>query len=75
MAREKLDDSPDNFNISQFKVVLEGYRRCPDSHDLSECHHLTMPTSVNFDTEKVSVETLSQQTIDSPLTAHNAKIT
>ena len=22
------------------KVVLEGYRRCPDSHDLSECHHL-----------------------------------
>ncbi len=23
-----------------FKVVLEGYCRCPDSHDLSECHHL-----------------------------------
>ncbi len=23
-----------------FKVVLEGYRRCPDSQDLSECHHL-----------------------------------
>ncbi len=23
-----------------FKVVLGGYRRCPDSHDLSECHHL-----------------------------------
>ncbi len=22
------------------KVVLGGYRRCPDSHDLSECHHL-----------------------------------
>ena len=22
------------------KVVLEGYRRCPDSHDLSECRHL-----------------------------------
>ncbi len=22
------------------KVVLEGYCRCPDSHDLSECHHL-----------------------------------
>ena len=20
-----------------FKVVLDGYRRCPDSHDLSEC--------------------------------------
>ncbi len=20
--------------------VLEGYRRCPDSHDLSECPHL-----------------------------------
>ncbi len=24
----------------KLKVVLEGYRRCPDSHDLSECHHL-----------------------------------
>ena len=24
----------------QVKVVLGGYRRCPDSHDLSECHHL-----------------------------------
>ncbi len=23
-----------------FKVVLGGYPRCPDSHDLSECHHL-----------------------------------
>ncbi len=23
-----------------FKVVLEGYCRCPDSHDLSECHYL-----------------------------------
>ncbi len=23
-----------------FKVVLEGYGRCPDSHDQSECHHL-----------------------------------
>ncbi len=23
-----------------FKGVLEGYCRCPDSHDLSECHHL-----------------------------------
>ncbi len=22
------------------KVVLGGYRRCPDSHALSECHHL-----------------------------------
>ena len=22
------------------KVVLGGYCRCPDSHDLSECHHL-----------------------------------
>ncbi len=22
------------------KVVLEGYHRCPDSHDLRECHHL-----------------------------------
>ncbi len=21
-------------------MVLEGYRSCPDSHDLSECHHL-----------------------------------
>ena len=26
---------------ADFKVVLEGYRRCPDSHVLSECHHLT----------------------------------
>ncbi len=25
-----------------FKVVLEGYRRCPDNHDLSECHHLQL---------------------------------
>ncbi len=24
----------------QVKVALEGYRRCPDSHDLGECHHL-----------------------------------
>ncbi len=23
-----------------FKVVLEGYRRCPDSYDMSECHLL-----------------------------------
>ncbi len=23
-----------------FKLVLEGYCRCPDSHDPSECHHL-----------------------------------
>ena len=21
-------------------MVLEGYHRCPDSHDLGECHHL-----------------------------------
>ena len=26
--------------ISAVKVVLGGYPRCPDSHDLSECHHL-----------------------------------
>ena len=26
--------------VSDIKVVLEGYCRCPDSHDLSECHHL-----------------------------------
>ncbi len=26
--------------IIRFKVVLKGYGRCPDSHDLSECHHL-----------------------------------
>ncbi len=26
--------------LSWFKVVLEGYRRCPDIHDLSECHRL-----------------------------------
>ena len=26
-----------NANVN---VVLEGYRRCPDSHDVSECHHL-----------------------------------
>ncbi len=47
-----------------FKVVLEGYRRCPDSHDLSECHHQPKSypyykfNSVNFDSEKLSVETL-----------------
>ncbi len=46
-------------------MVLEGYRRCPDSHDLSECHHLCdlgrhiyTHNSVNFDSEKISVETL-----------------
>ena len=27
-------------NLHSFKVVLEGYRRCPDTHDLCECHHL-----------------------------------
>ncbi len=32
-----LSDTWKQFPI---KVVLEGYRRCPDSHDLSECHHL-----------------------------------
>ncbi len=26
-------------SLSQLTVVLEGYCRCPDSHDLSECHH------------------------------------
>ena len=52
-----------------FKVVLEGYRRCSVSHDLSECHHLydlgsikSSPSykfnSVNFDSEKLSMETL-----------------
>ncbi len=29
------------FSNSQYvKVVLEGYCRSPDSHDLSECHHM-----------------------------------
>ncbi len=27
-------------HVSKIKVVLGGYPRCPDSHDLSECHHL-----------------------------------
>ncbi len=27
------------FSICFIKVVLEGYPRCPNSHDLSECHH------------------------------------
>ncbi len=26
--------------MCNFKVVLGGYPRCTDSHDLSECHHL-----------------------------------
>ncbi len=25
---------------SVIKVVLGGYPRCPDNHDLSKCHHL-----------------------------------
>ncbi len=34
--------SSDPIIVSQrlVKVVLEGYCRCPDSHDLSECPHL-----------------------------------
>ncbi len=40
--------SSENYKVPQMtlwksgfiKVVLEGYRRCPDSHDPSECHHL-----------------------------------
>ncbi len=28
------------FETLCINVVLEGYRRCSDSHDLSECHHL-----------------------------------
>ncbi len=40
------------------KVVLEGHSRCPDCHDLSECHHLYKFNSVHFDSEKLSVETL-----------------
>ncbi len=45
----------------KLKVVLEGYRRCQDSHDLSECHHLSPSYKfniVNFDSEKLSAETL-----------------
>ncbi len=26
------------FSLKVFKVVLQGYPRCPNSHDLSECH-------------------------------------
>ncbi len=42
---QHLDSSSDSYsNLSipchGFKVVLEAYCRCPDSHDLSECHHL-----------------------------------
>ncbi len=41
----------------EIKVVLEGYRRCPDSHDPSECHHLYdlgrhKFNSHNFDSKK-----------------------
>ncbi len=31
---------PTKMIVFKVKVVLEGYRRCPDSHDLSECHHM-----------------------------------
>ncbi len=49
-------------NSLLIKVVLGGYHRCPDSHDLSECHHLyDCPSykfnSLNFDSEKISVTT------------------
>ncbi len=27
-------------HVDIFKVVLGGYRSCPDTHDLSQCHHL-----------------------------------
>ena len=26
--------------LETFKVVLGGYPRCPDNHDLSKCHRL-----------------------------------
>ncbi len=60
-----------------FKLVLEGYHRCPDSHDLSECHHLYdlgRHDSLNFDSERISETTLwdhlkedhiSQETVES----------
>ncbi len=32
--------SAKTFSIQAIKVVLQGYPRCPDSHDLSECHHV-----------------------------------
>ncbi len=53
------------------KVVLRGYPRCPNNHDLSECHHpyglgryIKQPSSYqyisfNFDSKKVSVITLN----------------
>ncbi len=37
--------------FNMFKVVLEGYPRCPDSHDLNECHHL-------YDTGKAYIAAL-----------------
>ncbi len=47
--------------IFAFKVVLEGCCRCPDSHDLS-AYQKSSPSyklnSLNFDSEKLSVETL-----------------
>ncbi len=59
-------------NVS-FKVVLAGYRRCPDSHDLSDCSvenswqscgspaGKSCPSykfnSLNFESEKISVTT------------------
>ncbi len=56
-------------NLCWLKVVLEGCCRCPDSHDLSAYHHLydlgrhiSSPSyklnSLNFDSEKLFVETL-----------------
>ena len=44
----RMGFSPGNFfaisfldiSLFYFKVVLEGYCRCPDSHNPSECHNL-----------------------------------
>ena len=48
-----------------FKVVLQGYPGCPNSHDLSEYHHpyglgrhFPQYNSLNFDSKKSSVITM-----------------
>ncbi len=62
----------DSLNIITLKVVPQGCPRCPDSDDLSECHNLYYlktlifaksckkfsTEEVNFDSKKLSVETL-----------------
>ncbi len=61
-------------------MVLEGYRRCPDSHDLSEWHHLYdwagiyRFNSVNFDSDKLSVEALWDHLKNRPTCTCGSKV-